>query len=74
MDKKAGIGQLDCKVCGQKFQCSINCKQKGAARRGAVLAGRGCRLICILLDLSAAVDVYGDWVDAAGMPRAGQTW
>lgn len=24
MDKKAGIGDLYCKVCGQKFQSSIN--------------------------------------------------
>ncbi|KAI1256277.1 hypothetical protein MGN70_002440 [Eutypa lata] len=40
MDKKAGVGQLDCKVCGQKFQCGINY-------------------------LSAAVDVYSEWVDAA---------
>lgn len=41
LDKKAGVGQLDCRVCGQKFQCGINY-------------------------LSAAVDVYGEWVDAAG--------
>ncbi|KAK3945020.1 transcription elongation factor Elf1 like-domain-containing protein [Diplogelasinospora grovesii] len=40
LDKKAGVGQLDCKVCGQKFQCAINY-------------------------LSAAVDVYSEWVDAA---------
>jgi len=40
MDKKAGVGQLDCKVCGQKFQCGINY-------------------------LSAPVDVYSEWVDAA---------
>ncbi|KAK1760736.1 hypothetical protein QBC47DRAFT_396723 [Echria macrotheca] len=40
LDKKAGVGQLDCKVCGQKFQCGINY-------------------------LSAAVDVYSEWVDAA---------
>ncbi|KAI1491124.1 Elf1-domain-containing protein [Biscogniauxia mediterranea] len=40
MDKKAGVGQLDCKVCGQKFQCAINY-------------------------LSAPVDVYSEWVDAA---------
>ena len=39
MDKKAGIGDLYCKVCGQKFQTSINY-------------------------LSAAVDVYSDWIDA----------
>lgn len=39
MDKKAGIGDLYCKVCGQKFQSSINY-------------------------LSAAVDVYSDWIDA----------
>lgn len=24
MDKKSGIGELSCKVCGQKFQSSIN--------------------------------------------------
>ncbi|CAG9943121.1 hypothetical protein V2G26_008128 [Clonostachys chloroleuca] len=40
LDKKAGVGQLDCRVCGQKFQCAVNY-------------------------LSAAVDVYGEWVDAA---------
>ncbi|KAI1075250.1 Elf1-domain-containing protein [Whalleya microplaca] len=40
MDKKAGVGHLDCKVCGQKFQCGINY-------------------------LSAPVDVYSEWVDAA---------
>lgn len=40
IDKKAGVGQLDCKMCGQKFQCGVNY-------------------------LSAAVDVYGEWVDAA---------
>ncbi|KAI5862846.1 Elf1-domain-containing protein [Durotheca rogersii] len=40
MNKKAFVGELECKVCGQKFQCSINY-------------------------LSAAVDVYSEWVDAA---------
>ncbi|KAG6353929.1 hypothetical protein INS49_005186 [Diaporthe citri] len=40
IDKKAGIGSLECKVCGQRFQCTVNY-------------------------LSAAVDVYGEWVDAA---------
>ncbi|RCI13984.1 hypothetical protein L249_8109 [Ophiocordyceps polyrhachis-furcata BCC 54312] len=40
LDRKAGVGQLDCRVCGQKFQCAVNY-------------------------LSAAVDVYGEWVDAA---------
>ncbi|EFX01428.1 transcription elongation factor [Grosmannia clavigera kw1407] len=40
LDKKVGIGYLECKVCGQKFQCDINY-------------------------LSAPVDVYGEWVDAA---------
>jgi len=39
LDKKAGVGNLSCKVCGQKFQCAVNY-------------------------LSAAVDVYADWVDA----------
>ncbi|MCJ1486602.1 hypothetical protein MMC06_006780 [Schaereria dolodes] len=39
MDKKAGTGDLSCKVCGQQFQTGINF-------------------------LSAAVDVYSDWIDA----------
>lgn len=39
LDKKAGVGNLHCKVCGQRFQTGINY-------------------------LSAAVDVYSDWVDA----------
>ncbi|RDW70230.1 zinc beta-ribbon [Coleophoma crateriformis] len=39
LDKKAGVGQLSCKVCDQKFQCGVNY-------------------------LSAAVDVYSEWVDA----------
>jgi hypothetical protein len=25
IDKKAGVGQLDCRICGQKFQCAVNC-------------------------------------------------
>jgi len=40
LDRKAGVGELTCIVCGQKFQCGINY-------------------------LSAPVDVYGEWVDAA---------
>jgi transcription elongation factor Elf1 len=39
LDKKAAVGDLWCKVCGQKWQTSINY-------------------------LSAAVDVYADWIDA----------
>jgi len=39
LDKKAGTGELSCKVCGQQFQTGINY-------------------------LSAAVDVYSDWIDA----------
>ena len=26
LDKKGGIGELSCKVCGQHFQSGINCK------------------------------------------------
>ncbi|KAF2659004.1 Elf1-domain-containing protein [Lophiostoma macrostomum CBS 122681] len=39
IDKKSGVGNLHCKVCGQAFQTNINF-------------------------LSAAVDVYADWIDA----------
>jgi len=39
MEKKAGVGNLSCKVCGQTYTSGINY-------------------------LSAAVDVYADWIDA----------
>jgi len=39
LEKKLGVGNLHCKVCGQTFQTGINY-------------------------LSAAVDVYADWIDA----------
>lgn len=26
LDKKAGCGRLECKICGQRFQCGINCR------------------------------------------------
>lgn len=28
IDKKAGVGSLECKVCGQRFQCTVNCTLK----------------------------------------------
>ncbi|KAI2473774.1 Elf1-domain-containing protein [Annulohypoxylon bovei var. microspora] len=40
IEKRLGVGQLECTVCGQRFQCGINY-------------------------LSAPVDVYSEWIDAA---------
>ncbi|KAJ4250654.1 hypothetical protein NW762_011913 [Fusarium torreyae] len=58
LDKKAGVGQLDCRVCGQKFQCAVNCTAPTSPLLGALFTD-------FAIDLSAAVDVYGEWVDAA---------
>ncbi|KAH6658380.1 transcription elongation factor 1 [Truncatella angustata] len=41
VDKKAGVGTLNCNVCAQNFQCGANY-------------------------LSAPIDIYSEWVDAAG--------
>lgn len=59
LNKKEGVGQLDCKICGQKFQCSINC------RSCARLSASTPHPLTSLPDLSAAVDVFSEWVDAA---------
>ncbi|KAJ0117653.1 transcription elongation [Diaporthe amygdali] len=56
IDKKAGIGSLECKVCGQRFQCTVNCMLKPPRNQTITRAHP---------HLSAAVDVYGEWVDAA---------
>lgn len=59
LDKKLGLGNLSCKVCGQRFQTGINCKFP--SHWGSFLSLRD---LCYTIDLSAAVDVYSDWVDA----------
>ncbi|KAI1331928.1 transcription elongation factor [Xylariaceae sp. FL0255] len=41
LNKKLGVGELSCAVCGQSFQCGIH-------------------------SLMDAIDVYSEWVDAAG--------
>ncbi|KUI58837.1 hypothetical protein VP1G_06115 [Cytospora mali] len=58
IDKKGGVGSLECKVCGQRFQCTINCTI------GPIPT--------LMLYLSAAVDVYGEWVDAAEAVAKGE--
>ncbi|CAG8033033.1 unnamed protein product [Penicillium salamii] len=58
LDKKLGLGDLSCKVCGQKFQTGINCKWELTLKHCAVTDKVN------FLDLSAPVDVYSDWVDA----------
>lgn len=65
LDKKAGVGQLDCRICGQKFQCAVNCMLQSEPL--ATLLEGSPADTRFSTDLSAAVDVYGEWVDAAGM-------
>ena len=55
IDKKAGTGHLNCKVCGQNFMTGTNC-QLGCS------PNTNCELTDI--DLSAPVDVYSAWIDA----------
>ena len=66
LDKKGGIGELSCKVCGQSFQSGINCEFSHETLfphcSRSPLPQRPYSNHDI--DLSAAVDVYSDWVDA----------
>ncbi|KAH0563104.1 hypothetical protein GP486_002322 [Trichoglossum hirsutum] len=61
LDKKVGVGQLHCKVCGQSFQSGINC-QFDSSPFFSLFELRCAD--CMWQDLSAPVDVYSDWVDA----------
>lgn len=65
LDKKGGVGLLDCNVCGQNFQCGINCTCWSGGRVPPSLLS-AFYLYAFSQDLSEAVDVYGEWVDAAG--------
>ena len=65
LDKKAGIGDLICKVCAQDFQAPINCKfQAEHTDVTSIFVFSNRRLTASVTDLSAAVDVYSDWIDA----------
>lgn len=58
LDKKMGLADLSCKVCGQKFQTGINCEWNFLPH------SRELTNVNHPKDLSAGVDVYSDWVDA----------
>jgi transcription elongation factor Elf1 len=69
LEKKNGVGQLNCKVCNQQYQCQVNCTPRFTFPISRLLmqakereGQRGCA--DKKTDLSAAVDVYADWVDA----------
>ena len=64
LDKKGGIGELSCKVCGQQFQSGINCKLKARLRSIVSVEQTKSTSSKKSIDLSGAVDVYADWVDA----------
>ena len=79
MDKKTGTGELSCKRCGQKFQTRINCKFLVDPILGYLLGRERLGDSFLSIDLSAAVDVYADWIDAcdavaqdAAEPAAGR--
>lgn len=68
LDKKAGIGSLSCKICGQHFQSNINCNSPTPPH---TRRARACPLrlpladpLLLHTDLSHAVDVYSEWIDA----------
>lgn len=56
IEKKSGVGNLQCKVCGQTFQTNVNCMCDLSSKARVVLT--------LVIDLSAPVDVYADWIDA----------
>lgn len=58
LDKKSSTGDLSCKVCGQTFQTGINCMFCFSREPTYHV------MLTTALDLSQAVDVYSDWVDA----------
>jgi transcription elongation factor Elf1 len=70
LDKKLGLGNLSCKVCGQRFQTGINCEATLFSKNPEILysplSSRPLltEIQSLRPDLSAGVDVYADWIDA----------
>ncbi|KAK1924931.1 cell growth-related protein [Papiliotrema laurentii] len=62
LDKGTMFGHLNCKICGQKYTSPIN----------SMSSSMNVIRLAHSLDLSAAVDVYFDWVDACEEVRLKQ--
>jgi transcription elongation factor Elf1 len=59
LDRKEGIAQLVCKVCGQSFQSKVN-------RTFHTTSHDFRQLIAMrLIDLTEPIDIYSEWIDAA---------
>ena len=78
LNKKEGVGQLSCKVCNQQYQCQVNCELQlpfitcPPTRRGPGGLIIFSNTTFCDTDLSAAVDVYSDWVDACDSVAKGR--
>jgi len=59
LDRKEGVAQLVCKVCGQSFQSKVNrtCSQGHRILRETYPI--------TTLDLTEPIDIYSEWIDAA---------
>lgn len=57
IDKKSGVGTLNCKMCGQTFQNGVDCTWRLHLSHLA----KSSDLVAVL---TAPVDVYFAWVDA----------
>ncbi|KAK3716854.1 hypothetical protein LTR37_006204 [Vermiconidia calcicola] len=64
VDKKAGVGNLNCKSCGQAFQTGINCTLLPRTNTSIDTD--------VMQDLTQPVDVYSDWIDACDAVAADQ--
>lgn len=58
VDRKEGVAQLICKVCDQRFQSKVN-------RTSVIFVVHCGNAHLILADLTEAIDIYSEWIDAA---------
>lgn len=60
------MGNLECNICGQRFQSGINCESPFLHNLclSTLSVPNQVSFLFLHPDLSAPVDVYADWVDA----------
>ena len=60
LDRKEGVAQLVCKVCGQSFQSKVN-------RTWFTRTSKYYKKLIptTTLDLTEPIDIYSEWIDAA---------
>jgi transcription elongation factor Elf1 len=70
LDRKDGLAKLVCRVCDQRYQSKVN--RTPITTLLFFFLGADCKKY-LCADLTEAIDIYSEWIDAADAAQREQT-